>query len=51
MASHEHGAMNHEHGNMNIETQERTFDSFVKIVGYSVVAILLLLIFLGLANG
>lgn len=41
----------YEHGKMNIETQEKTFDSFVKTVAYSVVGILVFLVFLALVNG
>lgn len=41
----------HEHGNMNIDVQEKTFEGFIRTVSYAAVAIILLLIFLALANG
>ncbi|MCA8881983.1 MAG: aa3-type cytochrome c oxidase subunit IV [Rhodobacteraceae bacterium] len=41
----------YEHGKMNIETQEKTFEGFVRTVGYSAVVIVVVLIFLALANG
>ena len=41
----------HRHGKMEIETQERTFEGFVKAVGYGAVAIIVLLIFLALVGG
>ena len=41
----------HEQGKMNIDVQEKTFEGFIRIVSYSSVAIILLLIFLALANG
>ena len=40
-----------EQGKMNIDVQEKTFEGFLRIVSYSAVAIILLLIFLALANG
>lgn len=42
---------NYEPGKMDIRAQEKTFAGFVKFVSYAVVAILLFLVFLGLANG
>ena len=41
----------HEQGKMNIDVQEKNFEGFIRIVSYSAVAIILLLIFLALANG
>jgi len=41
----------HKHGEMNTETQERTFDGFVKAVTWSAVAIIGVLIFIALVNG
>ncbi|MEM1130532.1 MAG: aa3-type cytochrome c oxidase subunit IV [Pseudomonadota bacterium] len=41
----------HQLGEMDVEVQEKTFEGFVKFVSYSVVAIILLLIFIGLVNG
>lgn len=41
----------HKHGDMNIETQEKTFDGFVKAVAWSAVAIIGTLIFIALVNG
>lgn len=40
----------HKPGSMNITTQERTFAGFVRFVTWSVVVILLVLIFMALAN-
>lgn len=41
----------HDHGKMEIETQEKTFEGFIKLVGYAAVFCVGLLIFLALANG
>lgn len=41
----------HKHGEMNIETQEKTFEGFVKAVGWSCVAIVVVLIFMAIVNG
>lgn len=41
----------HEHGDMDIETQEKTFEGFVRTVGYGAVICILILIFIGLVNG
>jgi hypothetical protein len=41
----------HDHGKMNIEPQERTFESFTKIVAYSVIGIIVFLLFLALVGG
>jgi hypothetical protein len=39
------------HGKMDIETQQKTFDGFVKAVTWSAVAIVVALVFLALING
>ena len=41
----------HEHGKMDISVQEKTFDGFVKFTTYSVIGIIVFLIFLALVNG
>lgn len=41
----------HEHGSMNADVQEKTFERFVKIVGWSIVWILVFLVFLAIVNG
>lgn len=41
----------HEHGTMDIEVQEKTFAGFVKFVTYTVIGILIFLIFLAMVNG
>ena len=38
----------HEHGTMNIETQEKTFEGFVKFTIRSVVVIVAILVFLAI---
>ena len=38
----------HRHGEMDIEVQEKTFDGFVKIVTWSTIIIIALLIFVAL---
>lgn len=40
----------HQHGDMNIRDHERTFDGFVRMVTWAVIVILLILVFLALAN-
>ncbi len=40
----------HQHGDMNIRDHERTFDGFVRMVTWAVIVILLVLVFLALAN-
>ena len=37
----------HEHGSMDIEDQEKTFDGFVKFTTYTVIGILVFLVFSG----
>lgn len=41
----------HEHGTMDIAVQEKVFAGFVKTVAYSIVAIVVFLIFLYGVNG
>ena len=41
----------HTHGEMDIEVQEKTFDGFIKAVGWSCVVIILTLIFIAIVNG
>ncbi len=44
-------AEHHEHGSMDTTDHERTFATFVTIVGRAIVVILLALVFLALVNG
>lgn len=48
MADHSHTA--HQHGSMDIRVQERTFAGFIRWVTWSVVAILVVLVIMALAN-
>ncbi|SER67535.1 aa3 type cytochrome c oxidase subunit IV [Tranquillimonas rosea] len=48
MAEQQH---KHEHGSMDIDTQEKTFEGFVKWVTWSTVAIIVALILLAIFNG
>lgn len=41
----------HEHGSMDIEEQEKTFEGFMTWTIRTVVAVIVLLIFLALVNG
>ncbi|MEM9583287.1 MAG: aa3-type cytochrome c oxidase subunit IV [Pseudomonadota bacterium] len=41
----------HEHGTMDYSDQEKTFNGFVKFTTYTVVGIIVFLIFLALVNG
>jgi hypothetical protein len=41
----------YKHGSMDIETQEKTFASFIRITTYGAIAVILFLIFLALVNG
>lgn len=41
----------HEHGSMDIKVQEKTFAGFVKFTTYTVIGIIIFLIFLALVNG
>ncbi|MFY0692898.1 MAG: aa3-type cytochrome c oxidase subunit IV [Paracoccaceae bacterium] len=40
----------HEHGKMDISAQEETFEGFVKFTTYTVVGIIVFLIFLAMVN-
>ena len=40
----------HEHGKMDISAQEETFEGFVKFTTYSVIGILVFLVFLAIVN-
>ncbi|MCF6444374.1 aa3-type cytochrome c oxidase subunit IV [Nereida sp. MMG025] len=42
---------NHEHGKMDTKEQEKTFAGFVKFTTYSVIIILVALVFLAMVNG
>lgn len=44
------GRGEHVHGNMDITAHQRGFDRFVRFVTWNVVAIVVILIFLALAN-
>ncbi|VAV94647.1 hypothetical protein MNBD_ALPHA07-45 [hydrothermal vent metagenome] len=41
----------HTHGEMNADVQEQTFEGFIKIVGWSIVVIIGILIFAALVGG
>lgn len=41
----------YKHGEMDIATHEKTFDGFIRTVGWSCVLIVLFLVFLALVNG
>lgn len=41
----------HKHGEMEIQEQEKTFDGFIRFTAWSVVAIIVFIVFLGLFNG
>ncbi len=41
----------HEHGTMDIEVQEKSFEGFVKFTTYSVIGILVFLVFLAIVGG
>ncbi len=41
----------HKHGTMDIEVQEKTFDGFVKFTTWSVIGILVFLVFLAIVGG
>ncbi len=41
----------HEHGKMDTEVQEQTFAGFVRAVAYGAGVIILVIVFVGLANG
>lgn len=40
----------HKHGEMNIEVQEKTYEHFIKFVTWTVVAIIVVLLFMALVN-
>lgn len=40
----------HKHGEMDITAQEKTFDGFVRLTTWSVVVILLILVFLAIVG-
>lgn len=40
----------HEHGSMSIRTQQKTYEGFIKVTVRSVIAILLVLVFLAIFN-
>ncbi len=50
MAGPDHST-EHKHGTMPIKTQEKTFASFVRFVGWGMGISIAVLIFLALANG
>ena len=41
----------HKHGSMDVKDHEKTFEGFVKFTTYSVIGILIFLVFLALVNG
>lgn len=41
----------HEHGSMDIKDQEKTFAGFMKFTTYTVIGILVFLVFLAIVNG
>lgn len=41
----------HEHGSMDVKEQEKTFDGFIKFCQWTVVFVVVLLIFMYLVNG
>jgi hypothetical protein len=41
----------HEHGSMDTKVQEKTFEGFVKFTTYTVIGILIFLVFLAIVNG
>ena len=45
-----HDAPHHEHGTMDIVEHERTFDGFVRLMTWFAVGVVVVLIFLALAN-
>lgn len=40
----------HKHGEMDIETHEKTFEGFVRATAWTVVAIIVVLIFMAIVN-
>ena len=41
----------HKHGEMDITTQKKTFDGFISATKWSVIAIIVVLLFIALVNG
>ncbi|MFT4620597.1 MAG: hypothetical protein ACI9KS_001894 [Sulfitobacter sp.] len=41
----------HKHGSMDTKTQEKTFEGFVRFTIWTVVAIIVALVFLAIVNG
>ena len=41
----------HKHGTMDTRVQEKTFEGFMKFTTYTVIGILVFLVFLALVNG
>lgn len=41
----------HKHGSMDTKTQEKTFEGFVRFTIWTVVAIIMALVFLAIVNG
>ena len=41
----------HKHGTMDVRVQEKTFENFIKFSTRSVIAILVILLFIGFVNG
>lgn len=50
MATEHHAAAAHEPGTMDIREQEKTFEGFIRFATWGTVIVLLVLIFLALAN-
>lgn len=46
----DHAAVHHNHGEMDVAAHQRTFDGFVRLLGWFAGAVVLVLIFLALAN-
>lgn len=46
----DHAVAHHEHGTMDVTAHQQTFDGFVRLMGWGAVAVVLILIFLALAN-
>jgi hypothetical protein len=47
---HDHAAAHHVPGTMEIEEHERTFDGFVRLLTWGAASVIVVLIFLALAN-
>jgi Ni,Fe-hydrogenase I cytochrome b subunit len=46
----DHNQPEHVHGSMDIRTQEKTFAGFIRMSTWVVVAVIVVLIFMGLVN-